>query len=101
VWLETLVLIEAAAAFWLASLNVLWLTKVARSARGPARRAGAMALACVCGGHAMEALAFLWLGDTTGRGWPAVALVIVRTALTASMGLISLLLARAQILRRW
>jgi hypothetical protein len=101
VWLETVVLIESALAFWLASLNVLLLTKVAREARGRARRAGATVLACVCAGQAMEALLFLWLGDTAGQGWPGVALLMVRTALMASMGLISLLLARGLTLRRW
>ena len=100
-WLETVVLIEAALAFWLASLNVLLLMKVAREARGRARRGGATALACVCAGQSMEAVLFLWLGDATGQGWPAVALLMVRTALMASMGLISLLLARGLTWRRW
>jgi hypothetical protein len=95
VWLETVVLIEAAAAFWLSALNVTLLGRVVSEAEGRARRAAAVTLACVCGGQAMEALLFLWLGDTSpADGWSAAALLIVRTALVVSTALISLLLVR-------
>jgi apolipoprotein N-acyltransferase len=100
VWLETVLLIEAAAAFWLSVLNVAFLGRVISAARGVARRAGAVVLACVCAGQGMEALLFLWLGDTSPNGWQAVALLMVRTVLLVSMGLISLLLLRARSLRR-
>ena len=94
-WLETVVLIEAATAFWLSCLNVLLLGSVVAGSLGGARRAAASVLACVCAGQAMEALLFLWLGEASGTGgWPAAALLLVRTALLVSTGLISLLLAR-------
>jgi hypothetical protein len=96
-----MVLIEAAAAFWLATLNVLLLTSVALAAHGRPRRFAAGSLACVCAGLALEALLFLGYGDTAVSGWQGPALVTVRTALMASMGLISLLLVRALTLRRW
>jgi hypothetical protein len=95
VWLETVVLIEAAAAFWLSGLNVLLLGRAIAMSRGRARRAAALVLACVCAGQAMEAQLFLWLSDSSGAGgWPAAALQHVRTALLVSTGLISLLLVR-------
>ena len=101
-WLETVLLVEAAAAFWLSGLNVTLLGRVAASARGRPRRAAALVLACVCGGQAMEALLFLWLGGATSAtgAWPAAALLVVRTALVVSSALISLLLARALWQRR-
>ncbi len=99
-WLETVLLIEAAAAFWLSVLNVALLVRVISRTRGQARRAAAVVLACVCGGQAMEALLFLWQGDTAPHGWSAVALVLVRTALMVSTASISLLLLRALSWRR-
>jgi hypothetical protein len=96
VWLETVLLIEAATAFWLSALNVALLLRVVSAARGPARRAAAIVLAWACAGQAMEALLFLWLGDVSVSGaWPAMALLAVRTALVVSTALIALLLVRA------
>jgi hypothetical protein len=101
VWLETVVLIEAAVAFWLSALNALLLGRTASQSRGRARRAAAVVLACVCGGQALEALLFLWLGETSGTGgWPQAALLLVRTALLVSTGLISLLLVRGLSMHR-
>ncbi len=95
-WLETVLLIEAAAAFWLSALNVALLSRVLSTTHGQARRAAAVVLASVCLGQAMEALLFLWVGDTSVRGaWPALALLVVRTALVLSTGLIALLLVRS------
>ena len=100
-WLETVILIEAGAAFWLAALNVMLLGRAASGARSRARRVAAVALACVSGGQAMEALLFLWQGETSATdGWSAAALIVVRTALATSTGLISLLLVRGLSLRR-
>ena len=44
-WLETVILIEAGAAFWLAALNVMLLGRAASGARSRARRVAAVALA--------------------------------------------------------
>ena len=94
-WLETVILIEAGAAFWLSTLNVMLLALAASEAGSRARRAAAIVLACVCGGQALEALVFLWQGETSTRdGWSAAALLVVRTALMASTASISLLLVR-------
>ena len=44
---------------------------------------------------------FLWQGETSATdGWSAAALIVVRTALATSTGLISLLLVRGLSLRR-
>lgn len=101
-WLETVLLIEAAVAFWLSVLNVLLLLLgVIFPARTRARRIAATVLASVCAAQAMEALLFLWLGETSATdAWPNVALLVVRTSLLASIALISLLLARGLSLRR-
>ena len=78
-WLEAVLLIEAAAGFWLSALNVALLWRVVTSAPARPRRTAAAALACVCGGQALEALLFLWLGDASASdGWSAAALLGVR-----------------------
>ena len=101
-WLETVLLIEAAAAFWLSALNVALLGRVISAARERPRRVAAFVLGCVCAGQAMEALLFLWLGGATAATgeWPAAALLVVRTALVVSTALISLLLVRGHARRR-
>jgi hypothetical protein len=96
VWLETLLLIEAAVAFWLSALNLALLTRVVGATRQPARRTAAVVLAGVCAGQAVEALAFMWFGAaTTASDGAAAAILVVRTALIASTGSISVLLLRA------
>jgi hypothetical protein len=95
VWLETVLAIEAAAAFWLSSLNVALLLRVVAATAGRARRMAALVLTCVCGGHAMEAVVFLALAEPGSEGWSGAAVLLVRTALLASAALIALLLLRA------
>jgi hypothetical protein len=97
VWLETVLLIEVAAAFWLSALNVALLSRVIGSERARARRTAAFVLACVCGGQALEAVLFLWQGEasSTEGGLSGAALLLVRTALLASTALVSALLLRA------
>lgn len=100
-WLETVLLIEAAAAFWLSALNVLLLWRVLSRARSRGRAAAAAALTCVCGAQSLEALLFLWLGEASeGDSWSAAAMLAVRTALAVSTALISLLLLRGLWQRR-
>lgn len=96
-WLESVMVFEAAAAFWLSVLNVGLLTRVARAEARRPRRTAAIVLGCACAGQAMEALGFLWLGGpaTAAGGWPVAALLLVRTALLTSTGLLSALLLRA------
>jgi hypothetical protein len=83
-------------AFWLSALNLTLLSRIVRASRQPARRMAALVLAGVCAGQAVEALAFLLFGAaTTTDDWSAMALLVVRTALIASTGSISVLLLRA------
>lgn len=94
-WLETFVLMEAIAAFLLASLNCRGLLAYARAARTAARRSGASALALVSGALALEALAFVAapaLEASPGlrdAGW-----LLVRSGLLCASVVISVLLLR-------
>lgn len=94
-WLETVMAIQAVAAFWLSSLNVALLWRVVVASSGPARRAAALVLTCVCGGHAMEAVVFLALAEPASDGLSALAVLLVRTVLLTSAALITALLLRA------
>ena len=97
-WLETVIVVEAAMAFSLSGVNVALLLRALAATRGAARRAAVVVLACVCGAQALEALLFLWQGEASGAGWSAAAVLLVRTALLVSTALISLLLTRALVL---
>jgi hypothetical protein len=96
VWLETVLLTEAATAFWLSALNLALLVRVLSGEARRARRVAALVLGGVCAGQAMEALAFLWLGGPSSAedGWSAGALLLVRTALLLSTASTSVLLLR-------
>ena len=101
-WLETVLLIEVAVAFWLSALNVALLVRVLSAQQGRPRRTAAVVLACVCGAQAMEALLFLWLDGAAGatQAWQAAALLAVRTGLLLSTALVSVLLLRARMRSR-
>ena len=94
-WLELLVSIEAGGDFILASLNCLYFLGYARATRSRPRRVGAMALTALQGSLALEALLFLSQAPAGPQSWlRSVSLVTVRTALLASTGFVSLLIAR-------
>ena len=95
-WLEAILSIEAAAAFWLSAVNLTLLVRVLSGEARRAHRVAALVLGGVCAGQAMEALAFLWLGGPSSAedGWSAGTLLLVRTALLLSTGSTSALLLR-------
>jgi hypothetical protein len=97
VWIETVLLVEAAMGLCLSALNVGLLMPEVRHARSRARSVAALALAGVCAGQALEALLFLVLDgpSSAGGAWAGVALVCVRSLLSGSSMLISILLVRA------
>lgn len=96
-WIETVLLIQVATGLCLAAMNVGFLWTHVRRARRPARRIAALAVTALCAGQAIEAAWFLTQGgpSAAGPGLAAVALLTVRSLLTASTLSISILLVRA------
>jgi hypothetical protein len=96
-WLDTLLLAEALAAFVLASMNCRSLLAYARCAHSAARRTGAAVLGLVCGALALEALAFSLASALSAHpSLHSAVLLAVRTALLASSVTLSLLILRAR-----
>ena len=93
-WWQIVLLMEAGGSFLAAGLNAIWLTQLVFAAPTRARRVGALALAVVCGGMALEALLFLALADTPAHGVALAATLLVRTTLLVSAGLIAALVLR-------
>jgi hypothetical protein len=94
-WLETLAVGEASAGFVLAAMNCRQLMGYARRARSPGRRAGAAALALVCGAIALEALAFLVSPALQASpGLRDASVLAVRSGLLAASAAVSALLLR-------
>ncbi|HLF72335.1 MAG TPA: hypothetical protein VI759_09315 [Dehalococcoidia bacterium] len=94
--MDALVSLEAAAGFVLAALCCLYLIQIALEASTAARKVGAMALAVVCGGLALEALLYLSQAPAVGGSFTrSAAVLFVRSALLLSAGLIGALLWRA------
>lgn len=99
-WLEIVLLVESSGAFLLAGLNSAWLTRLALTAHARARRVGALALALVCGGMALEALLYTALASPARSEWAQAATLLVRTALLLSGGVITALILRNGTTRR-
>jgi hypothetical protein len=95
-WLDLWVSVTAAVDFVAAGANCAYLVRWAGAASTAARRLGAGALALVNAAMALEAIAFIWLAAPASEGTPsqAAAVVLVRLALLAASGLVSVLLLR-------
>ena len=96
-WLDSVLYGEAGLTFVLSGLNSASMTGLAARAVSRARRAAASALAFVCAGVAMEALAFLALAEPASAAAPlaAVALLVVRSLLLASTAAMTGLVLRS------
>jgi hypothetical protein len=95
-WLETFVVLEASGGFVLASMNCRQLVIYARIARSAGRRTGASALALLCAGLSLEALAFL--AEPAIEASPPIrdaTLLLVRSVLLAASAVLSALLLRS------
>ncbi len=96
-WLDSVLYGEAGLTFVLSGLNSASMTGLAARAVSRGRRAGAAALAFVCAGVALEALAFLALAEPASTATPvaAGALLVVRTLLLASTAVMTALVLRS------
>lgn len=97
-WIETLLTIETAVAFWLSVFNAASLLKLAAGSSPRARRLASRVLAALCGSQAVESVLFLGSlasGSPLG-GWHGLGLLLVRTSLLGSMAGLSLLLWRSR-----
>jgi hypothetical protein len=99
-WWQIVLLIEAGVSFLTAALDGVWLTQSALVARTRARRVGALALALVSGGMALEALLYLALAQPPANRVALAATLFVRTTLLLSAGLIAALILRNGPVRR-
>ncbi|HWC30065.1 MAG TPA: hypothetical protein VG845_08295 [Dehalococcoidia bacterium] len=94
-WLESFVLMEAMAAFVLASLNCRHLLVYARVARSAARRTGAGALCAVSAALALEALVYMASPALDTSPVREIGALIVRSGLLVASAAIAALLLRS------
>ena len=98
-WLEWLVLIEAASAFVLALPNCCYFLGYSYQARSTPRRVGSLTLALINAAFGLEAALFLSDAEL-GAVARSALLLAVRSVLFLSTGMVSLLIWRSRYLRR-
>jgi hypothetical protein len=96
VWLDTVLTIETALAFWLAVFNGAILMRPALAARSRPRRVAAFTLSWLCLAQAAELLLLLWASPMKEDATTVVARLLTRSLLVAATALLTALLLRAR-----